>query len=317
MIEIVFLGTGASVPSRNRNLASVWMQYSAAEGESMLFDCGEGTQSQMMRAGLSFMKINRIFITHWHADHWAGLIGLVQTMNLEKRRLPLHVYAPEAERFIDNLLQLGYWAPRFRIVPVDCPFEGSEISSLYKSREFEVLSSPARHSVPAVLYCLREKERVRVDIRKAERLFGLRQGRLVGRLKAEGRVLFKGKEIRVGDVAEVSEGLKVVYTGDTQVCENLLKISRNADVLIHDSTFESKDETIMHAAAGEAAETARKAGVRHLILTHFSRRYQDVSEMEKEARKIFPDTIAARDFLRVTVKKGMFRPEFPGKSPAI
>ena len=159
MLEIVFLGTGSSVPSRKRNLASIWMHYSAEEDESILMDCGEGTQSQLMAAKLSFMKINRIFITHWHADHWAGLIGLIQTMNLERRRKPLYIYGPEAERFVDNILELGYWAPRFRVIPKDVPFEGDETTTLYKSRDFEILSTPARHSVPAVIYCFKEKDK--------------------------------------------------------------------------------------------------------------------------------------------------------------
>jgi ribonuclease Z len=307
MIEIVFLGTGASVPSRKRNLSSIWLHYSGQEGESFLFDCGEGTQRQLMASKLSFMKIDRIFVTHWHADHWAGLIGLIQTMNLEKRKKPLYIYGPEAERFVSNILELGYWAPRFRVVPEDCPFEGDEITPLYSTKEFGIFSTPARHSVPAVAYCFREKDRVNVDIRKAQKLFGLRQGRLVGKLKRKGEISFRGKKIRLEDVALVKKGLKVVYTGDTQPCKNLETISKETDVIIHDSTFESQDETIMHSGAREAAELARKVRAGHLVLTHFSRRYQDISILENEAKKIFPETVSARDFMRIALKKGVFK----------
>ncbi len=308
MLEIVFLGTGSSVPSRFRNLASIWMKYSMERGESFLMDCGEGTQLQLMKAKLGFMKINRIFITHWHADHWAGLIGLMQTMNLEKRRRPLHIHAPEAERFVDNILEMGYWAPRFRVIPRDCPFEGREAEVAYGTKEFEILSIPAKHSVPAVMYCFRERDKVNVDMVKAGKL-GLKEGRLVGRLKEKGSIELGGKKIRLEDVAAVKKGLKVVYTGDTQPCGNLDMIAKGADLLIHDSTFEAQDDTISHAGAEEAAKAAKKAGAGNLVLTHFSRRYRDVGELEEKARKIFPNTTAARDFMGIMLKKGEFRAE--------
>jgi ribonuclease Z len=299
MLEIVFLGTGSSIPSRSRNLSSIWMRY---EGNAFLFDCAEGTQRQLMSAKLSFMKIERIFITHWHADHWAGLIGLIQTMNLERRKKPLYIYGPEAERFVDNILELSYWAPRFKVIPVTIPFEGDEITPLYKTKDFEIHSTPAKHSIPAVIYSLKERDKINVDIAKAQKNYGLKQGPMIGKLKKKKQVVFKGKKIKLEDVALVKKGIKVVYTGDTQVCENLVKIAEGADILIHDSTFESEKETRMHAGAKQAAEVAKKAGVKKLILTHFSRRYVDVRPLEEQARKIFPNTVSAKDFMRVELK---------------
>ncbi|MBI4021673.1 MAG: ribonuclease Z [Candidatus Aenigmarchaeota archaeon] len=307
MLEIVFLGTGSAVPSKTRSLAAIWMHYASERAEPFLFDCGEGTQLQMMKARLSFMKLERIFISHWHADHWAGLIGLIQTMNLEGRKEPLRVYGPEADRFVENILELGYWAPRFRVLPVDVPFEGEEVTTLYQTEDFEILSIPARHSVPAVMYCFKERDKINVDIEKAQKLYGLTQGRLVGQLKEKGSVTVKGKTVRLDEVAVVKKGVKAVYTGDTRACPNLQTIAHGADVVIHDSTFESEDETKMHAGAEEAARAAKEAGVQHLILTHFSRRYQDVTDLEKKARAIFPDSIAARDFMTVRVKPGLFK----------
>ena len=306
MLEIVFLGTGSSVPSRTRNLASIWMGYSGEEGESLLFDCGEGTQSQLMAARLSFMKIDNIFISHWHADHWAGLIGLIQTMNLEGRKRPLYIHAPEAERFVDAILELGYWAPRVRVIPKDVPFEGEEITTVYQSTDFSVVSTPAKHSVPAVVYAFKEHDKMSVDLKKGAR-FGLKQGRLVGELKKKGKVVVKGKTIRLKDVEVKKLGLKVVYTGDTQTCRTLEAISQGADVLIHDSTFERQEQTKMHAGAKEAAELAKRAGVKQLILTHFSRRYQDVTPLVDIARKIFPKTLAAKDFMKISIKRGFFK----------
>lgn len=300
MLEVVFLGTGSGIPSKKRNLASIWLRY---EDSCFLWDCAEGTQRQLMSAKLSFMKVDRIFITHWHADHWAGLIGLLMTMNMERRKNDLHIYGPEAERFVSDIMDLGYWGPRYRIIPHDVPSEGSDITVLHKSRDFEISSIPVLHTVPAVAYCFQEKGGWNVDIKKAEELYGLKQSPLVGKLKKDGEVTFKGKKIRLEDVGILRKGVKAVYTGDTKPCRNLEKISKGADLLIHDATFETEKEGRMHAGAKEAAQLARKVGVEKLALTHFSRRYVSVKPLLDEAKKVFPNTVAAEDFMRITLKK--------------
>lgn len=306
MLEIVFVGTGAAIPTMKRSLASVWMKYSSEQSEALLFDCGEGAQLRLMNARLGFMKIDHIFISHWHADHWSGLLGLLQTMNLEGRRKPLHVYGPEADRFVDAILELGYWAPRYQVIAHEVPFEGDEMTTVYQSKDFAILSTPARHSVPAVVYCFKENDKVNVDLEKAKR-FGLGQGRLVGQLKAKGSVVVKGKRVKLDQVASIKPGLKVVYTGDTKSCATLDAIAKDADLLIHDSTFEDEKATAMHAGAVQAAETAKKAGVQQLILTHFSRRYPDISELEKKARAVFPNTRAAKDLMKIRMKRGVYK----------
>jgi ribonuclease Z len=298
MVEIVFLGTGSGVPTPRRNHAAIWVRH---EGDCMLFDCGEGTQKQLIKAGLNFMKIDRIFITHWHADHWAGLISLLLTMNLEGRKRPLHIYGPEAERFVRDIMDLGYWGVAFRLVPVDVPYEGKEISAIEETDEFAVTSVPVSHSVPAVAYALKVKDRVNVDIKKAEKLYGLKQGPLVGKLKEKGEVTIGGKKVTLSDVGYVKKGQKIVYSGDTEPCEGMGKLAAGADLLIHDATFAEEVEDRKHTGAKEAAMIAKKAGVGKLILTHFSRRYTDVSELEKDARKTFKNTFAAEDFMRLEV----------------
>jgi ribonuclease Z len=298
MIEVVFLGTGSGIPSKRRNHASIWIRH---EGESLLWDCGEGTQRQLLQAGLNFMKIDRIFITHWHADHWAGLIGLIQTMNMEKRKSPLYIYAPEAERFVSDLLDMDYWGPRFRIVPVDVPSEGREITKLYETPEFSVSSTPVKHTVPAVAYCIKENDRWNVDLEKGK-AYGLKQGPLVGKLKSQGKVVIKGKEIMLEEVGILKRGAKVSYSGDTKPCATLLALAKDSDLLIHDATFAEEDENKMHTGAADAAEVAKQAGVKMLALTHFSRRYQDMRPIEKEASAIFSNTIIAEDFKRIEVR---------------
>jgi len=300
MLEVVFLGTGSGIPSKKRNPAAIWLQY---EADCMLWDCGEGTQRQLMNAGLNFMKINRIFITHWHADHWAGLIGLMQTMNLEKRKRSLEIYGPEAERFVGDILDLDYWGPRFRVIGRNVPFEGSAATTVLKEDRFRILSIPVEHTVPSVAYAFQEDDSWNVDIEKSERLYGLKQGPLVGKLKEKGSIVLKGKTIKLEEVGIHKPGLKLVYSGDTRACQNLVTLSKAADLLICDATFAEEDESKMHSSAKATALLAKKAGVSQLALTHFSRRYQDVRELEKEAKKVFPNTIMAEDFMRLKLKK--------------
>ncbi|MBN2330450.1 MAG: ribonuclease Z [Candidatus Aenigmarchaeota archaeon] len=298
MIELVFLGTGSGIPTPSRNHAAIWMRH---EGQYMLFDCGEGTQRQILKARLNFMRIDNIFITHWHADHWAGLIGLLLTMNLEERRRPLHVYGPEADRFVGDILDLGYWGTKFKVMPEPVPYDGDDITSLLRTRDFEVSSIPVEHSVPAVAYSLQEHDRVNVDIQKANRLYGLKQGPLVGKLKEHGKITLNGKVISLRDVCVTKKGSKIVYSGDTRKCDNMLKIAKKADILIHDTTFADEVEDMMHTGAKEAARIAKNAGVKKLILTHFSRRYTDLSEIEQEAKKIFSNSVIAKDFMKLSV----------------
>ena len=300
MLEIVFLGTGSGIPSTLRKPSAIWLHY---DTDSMLWDCGEGTQMQLMKARCSFMKIDRIFITHWHADHWAGLIGLMQTMSLEGRKRPLYIYGPDAERFIGDILDLDYWGPSYKIVPKNVPYEGSEITKVFSAGKYDILSIPSKHSVPSVAYCFKEHETRNVDLKKKGKKYGLKQSPLIGMLKKEGKVVFKGKTIRLEDVSDVKQGLKAVYSGDTMPCKNLEKLSEGADILIHDSTFGEEASNKMHSDAGDAGRMAKKAGVKKLILTHFSRRYTSVDEILKEARKEFRNTEAAKDMMRITLKR--------------
>ena len=171
-----------------------------------------------------------------------------------------------------------------------------------KTDLFEILSTPVKHSVPAVAYCFKEKDRVNVDIKKAEKVYGLIQGPLVGKLKEKGEVDFKGKKIRLEEVQVIRPGVKFVFSGDTKPSQNLIKLAEGADVLVHESTFGNEFEDYPdrhHTKAEDAAHIAKQAGVKKLYLTHFSRRYQDVRPLLDEARKVFPNTEAAYDFLKL------------------
>src|SRR4030042_2894467 len=236
MIEITFLGTVSGIPSKDRNHQAIILEYSGEKKDTLLFDCGEGTQMQLMKSGISFMDIDRIFISHWHADHFAGLIPLIQTMNLEKRQKELKIFGPEAERFVSDIVDLGYFGLRFPVTAVNIPFEGDDITLVDEKDDWEVLSIPVLHTVPTVAYCFKEKDRMNIDLTKLKKL-GLQRGVWLKKLKKFGKAEYKGKEIKIETVANPKPGLKVVISGDTKPCENTVKIADPSDLLIHDSTF--------------------------------------------------------------------------------
>ncbi len=303
MIIITFLGTVSGIPSLKRNHPAIALEYFTDYRDVLLFDCGEGTQKQLMKSGISFMQINKIFISHWHADHFAGLIPLIQTMNLENRKKQLTIYGPEAERFVSDIIDLGYFGLRFPVKAVNVPFEGSEIFLVDETDDYQILSIPVFHSVPTVAFCLKEKDKWNIDEDKLRKL-GIKRGPWLKKLKKTGKLEYKGKKVKIEDVGYVKEGLKVVYSGDTRPCKNIVKISKEADLLIHDGTFLEEDVgSKAHADVKEAAKLAKQAKVKQLILTHISRRYTDLNELEEEAKKVFKNSKVAYDFMKVKLKK--------------
>lgn len=301
MIEITFLGTVSGVPTKDRNHPAIALEYYGEGKDTLLFDCGEGTQKQLMISGISFMKVNKIFITHWHADHFAGLIPLIQTMNLEKRKHELKIFGPESERFVEDIIDLGYFGLRFPVEAINVPFEGSDITLVNETEDYQILSSPMLHTVPAVAFCFQEKTKWSVDTKKLKEM-GLKTGFWLKKLKKEGKAEYKGKMVKLEDVSVSKPGLKVVYSGDTRPNENMVKLAKDADILIHDGTFLEEDENKGHTDVKAAAKMAKRANVKQLILTHFSRRYTDLKELEEEAKKHFKNTKLAHDFMKVNLK---------------
>jgi len=306
MIVITFLGTVSGIPSKDRNHPAIVLEYFYYRKDTLLFDCGEGTQKQLMKAGISFMDISKIFITHWHADHFSGLIPLLQTMNLEKRKSELTIFAPEASRFVQGILNLGYFGLRFPVKAIDVPFEGINATKIYETKLYEVLSIPVLHTVPSVAFAFKEKDVWRIDEEKLKEL-GLKKGKWLKELKEKGEAFYNGRKVRIEDVARLQKGLKVVYSGDTKPCENLVELSKDADLLIHDATFLEEDEDVQkyHSSVKDAARIAKKANVKKLILTHISRRYQkeDVERLLNEAKEVFDNVEVAYDLMKIVLKR--------------
>jgi len=300
MLRILFLGTGGSLPTRNRNPSAIMIN---REGELLLFDCGEGTQQQMMRAKTGMKALTSIFITHFHADHMLGIPGLIQTMSFLGRAEPLRIYGPQrVKEFVKILSELGYYKLRFELEAIELVPGEVVVRDGYCIQAIET-----DHSVPSLGYALLEDSlRGRFNREKAIAL-GVSPGPLFSRLHSGMDVEVNGKMIRSEDVVgRIRPGRKIVYTGDTRPCDSILKVSMGADVLIHDSTLASDQEEwakeSKHSTAFEAATLAKEAGVDHLVLTHISSRYtDDVSPLLREAQSIFENVIIAEDLMEMDI----------------
>ncbi|MFH1765949.1 MAG: ribonuclease Z [Gemmatimonadota bacterium] len=292
-MRIIFLGTAASRPTVGRNVSGICVQ---REGDVMLFDCGEGTQRQMMRFGTGF-GLQAIFITHLHADHFLGIIGLIRTMALQGREEPLTIYGPPgAGEVLQAAIHLGVERIPF---PVSVHELGPGDSVPFQ--EYDVVPFSARHGTSAVGYALKEHPRLgRFDVDRA-RALGVPEGRLFGRLHRGEAVEVGGRIILPEEVVGIPRpGRLVVYTGDTRPTPAAVEAAEGADVLIHEATFleeeaERAHETF-HSTAKGAALVAREARVERLLLTHVSARYsEDSRPLAEEAREVFPATTVAQD----------------------
>ncbi|HEY3934534.1 MAG TPA: ribonuclease Z [Gemmatimonadales bacterium] len=300
MMQVTFLGTSAAVPTVDRNVSALMLQ---REGELLLFDCGEGTQRQMMRYGAGF-AVEDIFITHFHADHTLGIPGLLRTMGLQGRTAPLRLHGPRgAQRHLGALTALGMERPKF---PVEVfALQGGDV---IPRGEYDLVVGEAKHKGDCLAYTLVEHERLgRFDPDLAREL-GVPEGPLWGKIhRGESVTVDNGRVVGPADLVGARRpGRRVVISGDTAPTEAITDLARGADLLIHEATFgrdeEARARETSHSTARDAAMVAREAGVRRLLLTHISARYsREAPELVAEAREIFPSTDVARDGLVVEV----------------
>jgi len=300
-IEVTILGSSAGIPTRQRAHPAIFLAYKDREEFCYLFDCGEGTQRQMLFAGLNPMKLREIFITHWHGDHYLGLPGLIDTMGFENRKKSLTIYAPEAER-IRKILNWGYSLKRFEVVPIDVPIKTKEVTILLETENFKIGSIPVEHGIPSVAYLFLEKDRIKVDKEKAKKMGLPSQGIIYREIKKKGEVIFKNKKIKLKEISSVKKGRKIVYSGDTRVCENLIKLAKGADLLIQDCTYFDSGEfkEYEHASLRDITNMVEKIEVKKVILTHISRRYKNPKELRKQI-KDYPSLILAEDFMKIII----------------
>ena len=292
-LDVVFLGTSGATPTAQRAPAATLVRRG---GERLLVDCAEGTQRQLLRCDVGLLELRDVFLTHYHADHYLGLPGMLKTYSLRGRELPLTIYGPRGLRDLLSALRRVFGRLTYPLETIELQPGDTLARNGYELRAYAV-----NHGVPAIGYALVEQERPgRFDVELAESL-GVPDG-------PERGVLQRGAAVTLSDGTVVSPaqllgppraGRKLVLTGDTAPSASIVEAAAEADVLVHEATFladerERARETL-HSTAGEAALTAREARVRMLALTHLSTRYFG-HEVVQEARELFPDSVVPRDF---------------------
>jgi len=298
-MKITFLGTSGSMPTKVRGSSSIAVKLGA---EIILFDCGEGTQRQMVLAHVSFMRIHRIFITHLHGDHVLGLPGLLQTMTLLQRAEPLEIFGPKGTHEYLQSVSNSLGGPGFRVTVHELNGRGI----IYESKSYKIETIPAKHQIEAWSYGLFEKPRPgRFHPEKAKAL-GIPEGTLWKKLQENMDIEVDGVNIRWNEVVDPPRaGRRLIYSGDTSVNSELVELAKSADVLIHEATFteelKERAEEDGHSTAKQAAEVALKSGVNLLLLTHISSRYNDSPPILEEAKTIFENIIVAHDLLELNV----------------
>ncbi|MDX1545650.1 MAG: ribonuclease Z [Rhodothermales bacterium] len=304
-LDLIPLGTASAIPARGRHLSACVL---ARQGRLLLFDCGEGTQFQLARAGLKSTHLDAVFITHLHGDHLYGLPGLISTLALLEREAPLALVGPAGtEAFVRALPGLDGGRPGFpiRFTELDEAFGGGRV---YETDAFTVEARPVDHRVFTVGYRFAERTRPgSLDVEKA-RALGVTDWRHYRALKAgEAVVLGDGRTVAPeAVVGPPRPGLVVAYVTDTRPCAGGVALAAGADLLYHEATFtEQHHERAVatgHSTAREAAEVARRAGAERLLIGHFSARYPDPAPLVAEARAVFQNTEAADELNRYVLR---------------
>lgn len=300
-LHAIFLGTAGSIPTPDRSLPAIAIR---RKGELILFDCGEGLQRQMIRAGVGFHRKTTVLITHMHGDHLLGLPGLFQTMSLLDRERKLEIYGPPGiKAFVNAISQTVQFTLTF---PIEIA-EIKEPSIVCHQKEYQIYATWATHVIPSLAYALIEKPRPGKFYPEKAQALRIPEGPLWSQLQHGSSVkLSDGRVVKPENVLGPQRpGRKIVYTGDTGPSQEIIEFAEHADLLIHDATLD--DELLEraredgHSTPSQAAEVAKKARVKRLILTHISARYKDISLLLEQASKIFSHVDVAEDFMKVEI----------------
>jgi len=312
-VNITFLGTSSGVPTLTRNVSSLALKLTQSS-EVWLFDCGEGTQHQIIKSNIKSSQIKKIFITHMHGDHIYGLPGLLATIGLSGNSNGIDIYGPaELREYITSALKSSYCKLSFPLNFVKVEDYAAQNTVLFENKKIQVKCACLVHRLPAYGYRVSEKDKPGIfNIKKAESMkippgpiySELQEGKQV---ELEDGRTFNGKEF----CGPPRKGESFVYCTDTIFCESAISLSKNADLLVHESTFSETDEKMafekLHSTTIMAAKTALLSNTKKLIITHLSPRYTNKSpitaiDLLEEAKKIFPNTFLAKDFLTEKIK---------------
>ncbi|HEX2178308.1 MAG TPA: ribonuclease Z [Actinomycetota bacterium] len=297
MRELVVLGTAGQVPTRERNLNGYLLRW---DDEALLFDPGEGTQRQMILAGVKSSSITRILLTHFHGDHCLGLSGVVQRLALDGVTRPVGLYySARGQEYLERLLRSSVtkaWAP-VQARPVEVP------GRVEDGPPFSITAARLDHGVEAYGWRIQEPDgRSMLPDKLAE--FGI-SGPDIGALQRAGSLQVGGRRVTLEEVSRVRRGQGFAFVMDTRICDAAIELARGADMLVAECTFASAEVSLAaaygHMTATQAATVAKEAGVRLLVLTHFSQRYPDTAPLLAEAKQVFPNTVAAADLTTIPV----------------
>mgnify|MGYP006288203037 FL=1 len=284
------------VPTKERNHSALFFRY---QNEGVLFDCGEGTQRQLRYCGIKPSAVTKIVISHWDGDHVLGLPGLIQTLAMSEEDKHLKIFGPKGtkERFRHLFKAFEF----YNKISLDiAEFDGGN----FYSGDFELIAHKLDHKVLTFGFEIIEKDRRRINVQKVRKI-GIPDGPLLGKLQRGQAVDFKGKNVTPEEATYIVAGKRIGIVADTRLCDGAYSIAKDKDILVCDSTFSEKDEEkaheYYHMTTVQAAQVAQQSNVKKLILTHFSQRYKEVAKLEEEAKNIFPNTIAAYDFMKVKV----------------
>lgn len=299
-MRVIFLGTAGSTPTALRSLPAIAIK---RKGELILLDCGEGTQRRMIQAKVGFRRNMKVFITHMHGDHVLGLPGILQTMSLFNVKTPLQIIGPHGiRRFIETIAKTVKFKLTFPLLIKEV---GEGV--VCREKEYDVHAIWTVHSIPNLAYALIEKKRPGKFYLDKTLSLRIPEGPLWSKLQhGENVTLLNGRVITPSQVLGPSRrGRKIVYSGDTRPSENILKLAKGSDLLIYEATFSDefaeKANENMHSTPSQGAEIAKEAGVKCLILTHISGRYDDMDSFLEGARKIFPSTKVAKDLMELEI----------------
>lgn len=299
-LSVTFLGTGASWPTAERGSSAIAVKRGA---EILLWDCGEGTQRQLQKSGLSYQQITQIWLTHYHGDHCYGVPGLLKTMALNERDRPLWLYGPPGlTRMIDAWRALRGW-------PKEFPIHVTELQpgQVVAKEGYEVRVYAGDHGIQNLCYALQEPDRPGFFDKPKALSLGVPEGPLFGKLQRGETVTTRdGRTFTPEQVlGPARPGRRVAFSGDTQPCLGVMEAALGADLFICEATYTQdmvdKARENRHMTAGEAAAIAAKAKVRKLLLTHVSPRYKDARPVLDEAKAVFPDVEVVDDFTSVEV----------------
>jgi ribonuclease Z len=297
---VLFLGTASSFPTKNRNHPALLLRYGS---DALLFDCGEGTQRQLRIAKESPMKINKIFISHWHGDHVLGIAGLLQSSTMNRRGKSMEVFGPKGTRDRIKILMKAFGvALSYKLIIHELNLK--KIEKIDEGEGYHILAMPVKHSLPTIAYSFEENTKYRID-KSFVKKHKLQGNPILDKLHEGKSITYRGKRFKIKDVTTEVRGKKIAIVMDTSALPSIVELAKEADLFICEGTFSNKlkekTESHGHMTVKQAARLAKKARVKKLVLTHFSQRYKDVSELSKEAKSVFSNTVMAKDFMEISV----------------